>query len=82
MKSNFEKIYVLAPYNFATGGVELAHQLVDIINNNGGNGFIVYVDNGVIIKTNDVTPQYKKYNIKIASEIEDKNSNFLVIITS
>ena len=31
----FEKIYVFAPYGNATGGVELAHQLVDYLRNNG-----------------------------------------------
>lgn len=79
MKPKFDNIYVLAPYNFATGGVELAHQLVDRINDKGGKAFIVYVDNGAIIKTDTVTPQYQKYNVNIISEIEDKDSNFLVV---
>ena len=38
----YNKIYVLAPFGYATGGVELSHQLVDYLRNKGESAYIVY----------------------------------------
>ena len=80
MKGKYENVYVLAPYNGATGGIELCHQLVDCLRNKGQNAYIVYVKNNTII-VNDcsVTEAYQKYNIKVASHIDDNEKNFLVL---
>ena len=40
----FNKIYVLTPFGAATGGIELAHQLVDYLRNKNQDCFIVYID--------------------------------------
>lgn len=79
----YNKIYVLAPYKHATGGVELAHQLVDYLRNNNQQAYIVYVVyiKGVqSISTNiDVTKEYVKYNIKVETSIEDNPDNILIL---
>ena len=36
------KVYAYCPAGVETGGVELLHQVIDIINNNGGNGYVYY----------------------------------------
>lgn len=79
MYTRYNKVYVLAPYAHATGGVELGHQLVDFINTHGGEAFIVYEKNGKIVKDAEVTPQYSSYEIRVASEIEDSAGNMLVL---
>lgn len=75
----YKKIYVLAPYAYTTGGVELAHQLVDYLRNNGEQAFIVYINNNEITSESKVTEAYNKYNIELATEIEDSNENILVL---
>lgn len=79
--SRFNKIYVLAPYGHATGGVELAHQLVDYLRNHGSDAYIVYVDKDSfeISTKQDVTLSYNKYNIKTTDSIQDLQNNMLVI---
>lgn len=77
--NNFNKIYVIAPHAGATGGIELAHQLVDHLRNKGKNAYIVYVSNGEIVKNASITEVYNKYNISVASNIEDKTENVLVL---
>lgn len=79
MRPIYKKHYVLAPYNHATGGVELAHQLVDYLNNNKADAYIVYIDKDRIVKDADITKEYIKYNIKVSNEIEDSNDNILII---
>ena len=79
--SNYNKIYVVAPYNHATGGVELSHQLVDYLRNKQKNAYIVYFKKGYILEkeNQNVTFEYSKYNIKVATEIEDNENNILVL---
>ena len=79
MNTRYRNVYVIAPYAYATGGVELGHQLVDFINSNGGAAFIVYEKGGEIVKNAQITPQYTAYNIRVASEIEDSSDNMLVL---
>ena len=73
--SENSKIYVYCPSGIITGGVELLHQLVDIINQNGGNAFIVYYGN----QPHSIPNEYKEYNIKIAEQIIDIEDNILVL---
>ena len=76
----FKKIYVLAPFGFATGGVELAHQLVDHLRKKGQNAFIVYVERDAKISSNQtVTKEYETYNIVTSSKVEDEKDNLIVL---
>lgn len=79
--SKYNKIYVVAPYNHATGGVELSHQLVDYLRNKNEDAYIVYFKKGYVLEKEhlNVTPAYSKYNIKVATEIEDNEVNMLVL---
>ena len=56
------QIYVYCPAGLVTGGAELLHQLVSILNDNGKNAYIVYCGDKAHILPED----YKCYNIKIA----------------
>ena len=75
----YNKVYVITPYAFATGGVELAHQLVDYLRNHNQEAYIVYVKDDEIVDTNTVTENYKKYNIALSNSIEDDKKNMLVL---
>ena len=73
----------MAPYKYATGGVELAHQLVDYLRENGKEAYIFYVSDIVTCKIvnddNQVTEAYRKYNIVVANTIDDRPENVVVI---
>lgn len=70
------KIFVYCPSGAVTGGAELLHQLVDILNNNGREAYIVYFGRQV----DSVIPDdYIKYNIRIANDIEDDSKNVVVL---
>lgn len=75
----YNKIYVLAPYNYATGGVELSHQLVDYLRQKNNDAYIVYIRNGKIFEDQTVTPAYSCYNILTTKIIEDTPSNILIL---
>lgn len=79
----YKKIYVVAPYKYASGGPELAHQLVDYLRNKGREAYIVYIEpenNCEVVTQNPlVTEQYKKYNISVSNNIEDDQNNVVVI---
>lgn len=77
----YNKVYVVAPYHYATGGVELAHQLVDYLRNKGQNAYLVFSKDFKQISTDvsDVMPQYQNYNIKVMHVVEDKKNNMLVL---
>lgn len=77
----YKKVYVLAPFNYSTGGVELSHQLVDYLRNNHVDAYIVYVGNGdkVISKNQTITASYSKYNLQSTDTIEDSEDNILVL---
>lgn len=79
MKGLYKNIYVLAPYGYATGGVELAHQLVDYLRNRNQNAFIVYINGDKISSKQDITKEYSIYNISSSSYIEDKEDNILIL---
>lgn len=73
--SESTKVFVYCPAGIVTGGAELLHQLVDVINRNGGDAFIVYYGE----KTHVVPKDYEKYNIKIAEKVEDIPQNIIVV---
>lgn len=76
----YNKIYVLTPYNYCTGGAELSHQLVSRLRDRGENAFVVYTKPPISISDKqDVTPNYAAYNIKTTNIIEDDESNFMVV---
>lgn len=67
-------VFVPCPAGVVTGGAELLHQLVDVINCNKGNAYIVYYG-----QNEHVVPlDYQKYNIKLSDEIIDEENNILV----
>jgi hypothetical protein len=68
-------IYVIAPAGVVTGGVELLHQLVDILRNNCMDACIVYYGS----KKHFVPDDYKKYNIVIAENVIDHEENIMVL---
>lgn len=71
----------MAPYGGVTGGVELAHQLVDRLRDRGCNAYIVYShwETQEISIRQDVTRQYEMYNIRTTKEIVDDESNILIL---
>lgn len=75
----FKNIYVIAPFNYSTGGVELCHQLVDYLRNKGQNAYIVYEHKGVISEDQTITKTYEKYNIKATNIVEDSPESILVL---
>ena len=75
----FKNTYVIAPKNYATGGVELAHQLVHILREKGQNAYISYVENGVISDDQSVTIAYAGYNIATTDNIEDSDDNMIIL---
>ena len=77
--SKYKNIYVFAPHGFATGGVELCHQLVDYLRNNGQSAYIVYIRDNQIALDRVVTENYRGYNIEVATVIEDSAENILVL---
>lgn len=78
------KYYFVAPANDATGGVETLHQAVSYLNDNGKEAYIVYVANiwnheQIIDHSINVIEKFKKYNLKIALDIQDDNCNILIV---
>jgi len=71
------KIYILTPDHYETGGVEALYQLADAINSIGGNAITIF-DN---VNNNPIPHRYKKYNIKYEhhSMIDYNMNNTLVV---
>lgn len=69
------KIYILAPAGVVTGGVELLHQLCDVLNANTLNANIFYTGSS----PHEIPQEYRKYNIKLTPDIEDNENNVLVL---
>jgi len=74
--SSDSKIYVHAPGDYSTGGIELLHQLVDFLRTNGKEAYIVYYGKN----TYNVLSAFSCYDIRIKQEeeIEDNNKNIEV----
>lgn len=75
----YNKVYVIVPYNYSTGGCELAHQLVDYLRNKGQESYVVYVTSTHISDDQSVNPSYSAYNIETISTIDDSEENLLVL---
>lgn len=58
------KIYVVCPGEVVTGGPELLHQLVSMLNENGRDASIIYSPFNFSF---DVPSQYSKYNVNVVS---------------
>ena len=72
--SKIKTIYVYCLANVVTGGCELLHQLVHVLNVKGYDAYIVYVgDNGVI------PSEYAKYKINVAKQVCDEESSLIVL---
>lgn len=69
-----EKIFVASPGEKDNGGGESLHQLVDACNRLGYDAYIYYFDS----KRNTVLEKMRIYNVKVATEIEDKKYNLLI----
>ncbi len=69
------KVYVHCPANVVTGGAELLHQLVSILNNNNVDAYVVYFGD----KNAKIPTDYDCYNIKVAPKVIDFKANIEVI---
>jgi len=72
--NNATKIFVYCPANVVTGGAELLHQLVDLLNRNKLNAYIVYYGDDI----SEVPSAYNMYDIKVTEEIIDNLENIVV----
>lgn len=76
----YRKVYVLAPAEVTTGGVELAHQLVDELVGLGQEAFVVYVAKGGELSSGTEVPDvYRKYRVRVSDTVEDSPENMLVL---
>ncbi len=80
MTCRYDKIYVICPYNFKTGGTELLHQLVNQINVLNGRAYIVYI-NEKDKEISHITEKFESYinDFLTLDDIQDNNSNAVVI---
>lgn len=69
------KVYVIAPAGVVTGGSELLHQFVDLLNRGGKEAYIVYYG----AAEHKIADDYKKYNIKLKEEYDDAPHNIIVL---
>lgn len=75
------RIYVLCPANLKTGGTELLHQLVFVLNNCDRDAYISYYYEGKYNKEAPTPDAFKKYiNGKMSSidDIDDDDKNIIV----
>ena len=71
------KVYIVAPAATATGGPELLHQLAyHLINDLNINAYIYYIPSN---HPRPVHPAYRGYKVPFVKEIEDKESNLLIV---
>jgi hypothetical protein len=71
------KIYILTPDHYETGGVEALYQLADAINSLGGNAITIF-DNS---QNNPIPNRYKNYNIKYEDyNMIDYNINNTLVV--
>ncbi len=73
---NIHKVYVAAPSNKGNGGGESLHQFVDVCIRNGIDAYIYYFDKRGELRT--IIPSMEKYNIQVATEIDDVEENLLI----
>ena len=75
-----QKVYVNIPSQSVAGGVESLFQLVDAINNSGGESIILWDMNWVENheEVNPVPERYQHYNIQHSSFVEDTSDNWII----
>ena len=71
-------IYVVCPANIKTGGTELSHQLVSLINSLGGNSIITYVGKQANITITQGFEQYVN-SFHTIDDVADEENNLIVI---
>lgn len=69
------KVYVYCPSAVVTGGAELLHQLVHLLNEGGQVAYIFYYDSTGA----EVPAAYRNYNLRTTETIEDTSENVLVL---
>lgn len=69
-----KKVYVNIQGQLIAGGAESLFQLVDAINNNGGESIIVWDRK----YSNPIPEKYKNYNVKHGLEVEDTSDNWII----
>ena len=76
-----EKIYVVSPAYNRTGGLELLHQLVFILNKKKLNAYITYFDVNTERDDSPINPAYQKYvsEYKTLDDIDDYYANIVVL---
>lgn len=72
------KVYIVCPANFQTGGTELCHQFADYLNSKEINCYLVYTDGQNFVDA-EVPQGFKKYKINKAVNIIDSPNNFLIL---
>ena len=75
---NKSLVYVACPGNYKTGGTELPHQLVFLLNQLGVKAFITYFGNETDLR---IHPEFCKYvsTFKRLNEVEDIKNNVLIL---
>lgn len=70
-------IYVVCPPNFKTGGTELAHQLVWMLNAHNKKAFICYSTENRSVQ---ICEEFRKYcsEFTVLSEVEDNEDNLII----
>ena len=68
------KVFVYCPAGKVTGGAELLHQIVDVLNRKGRNAYICYFGDNA----HECPKEYSKYDIKIAESVEDISPNIVI----
>ena len=69
-------IYIIAPFNFSSGGPELVHQLAYILKNKLKKKVAMYY---IPKSKNPVHKDFKKYKISFVDNIVDNEKNILII---
>ena len=69
-------IYIVSPPKFATGGVELLHQLGRNLENSGLTVFMYYYPG---TSGDPVHPNYKEYGLNRTGHIEDEPGNWIIV---
>lgn len=72
----FETVYVYCEPAFEAGGIESIYQLVDAINNQGGNAYLAFYKP---VAGDPIPNNYRKYNVKWTYNIEYNPKNLLIV---
>ena len=74
----YSKIYVICPAYYKTGGTELLHQYVYVLNKNNYNCTIVYPDATKEKNINEAFRKYVKSYMNLSEIIDDENNIIIV----